>query len=161
MNSNSRRHYFLCYTYKYMETKTNKNSSGKDRSGTKKYKILLVDDDKFLLNMYSLKFTASGHEITTALSGSEALDKIHDGYTPDILLCDLIMPVMNGIELLENIKKYHLLGSAAIVVLTNESESAQVTKAMSLGAHGYIVKATKIPTEVVDEVLKIAQEKGI
>lgn len=144
-----------------MRTPENKNQKDKVSAGGKKYKILFVEDDKFLLNMYALKFNASGHEITTALSATEALDKLRNGYTPEILICDLIMPGMSGIELLDIVKKEKLLPHAAIVVLTNQSEATEVTKAMKLGADGYIVKATKIPSEVVDMTLKIAKERKV
>lgn len=118
-----------------------------------KLKVFLVEDDKFFLNMYAAKFTVAGHEVTVAQSGSEALAKIKDGYQPEIMVCDLIMPGMSGIELLEIIQKGKLLPKTTIIALTNENTSATVSKVMSLGVKSFIVKATKTPSEVVEEVL--------
>lgn len=123
---------------------------------TKNYKILLVDDDKFLLDMYSNKFTKDGFEVKTALSGQDALDKLKD-FNPDIVMADIVMPGMDGLELMENIKKDNLVPEAILIMLTNQGDSYDIEKAKSLKLHGYIVKATSIPSEVVSEVLKIIE----
>jgi CheY-like chemotaxis protein len=68
-----------------------------------KYKVFLVDDDTFLLNMYSVKLSKNGFEVNTALSGQEAIKKIKAGYEPDIMLLDVIMPGMDGLKVLEDI----------------------------------------------------------
>lgn len=123
---------------------------------TKNYKILLVDDDKFLLDMYSNKFTKDGFEVKTALSGQNALDKLKD-FNPDIIMADVVMPGMDGLEFMENIKKDNLAPEAILVMLTNQGDSYDIEKAKNLKLHGYIVKATSIPSEVVSEVLKIVE----
>lgn len=120
-----------------------------------KYKILIVDDDKFLLNMYSAKFKKAGFN-TEVVSGSEqALEKIQNGFTPDVLLLDIILPKMTGLELFEKIKEESLLPETITIMLTNQSENKDIEKAKELKVHGYIVKATTIPSEVVEEVIKI------
>ncbi len=121
----------------------------------KKIKILIVDDDSFLLNMYSMKFQKSNCEVRVAAGGPEALDALKGGYAPDILILDLIMPSMDGFSLYENIKKNNLASNAVAVVLTNQGLSSDINRAKELGFHGYIVKATTIPSEVVSEVLDI------
>lgn len=118
-------------------------------------KILLVDDDAFLLNMYSLKFSKSKFEVNTAQNGNDAIKKIKEGYTPDIMLLDVVMPGMDGLSLLEAIRKEKLVPKATVVMLTNQSDSVEIEKAKSLGIGGYIVKATTIPSEVVDDVIEI------
>ena len=120
-------------------------------------KILLVDDDKFLLDMYSLKFKKSGLDIDTASSSSSALEKIRKSNDYNILLLDIIMPGMDGLELLKTIRDEKLLSSSAIIMLTNQADS--VESARSLGVDGYIIKATTIPSEVVDQVLSIYKNK--
>ncbi|HEY4489732.1 MAG TPA: response regulator [Candidatus Paceibacterota bacterium] len=123
----------------------------------KKYKILLVDDDKFLLDMYALKFKAAGHEAFTSANTAETLQRLRDGDKFEIILLDIIMPGMDGLELLETIKKEKLAEGATIIMLTNESDQEKISKAKSLGVSGYIVKATLIPSEVVEEVIKIVK----
>ena len=122
----------------------------------KKYTVFLVDDDKFLLEMYRKKFQQYGAEVEVAVGSEEALTKLREGAKPDILILDIIMPTMDGLELLAAIRKENLAPTSVVIMLTNESDREKIEKAKSLGIKGYIVKATSIPSEVVDEALKIA-----
>ncbi|HEY4528661.1 MAG TPA: response regulator [Candidatus Paceibacterota bacterium] len=125
----------------------------------KNYSVLLVDDDKFLLEMYQKKFESKVAKVDVALGGEEALSKLREGLKPNIILLDIIMPGMDGLEILETIRKEKLSPSSVVIMLTNENSAEKVEKAKSLGARGYIVKATSLPSEVVDESLKIANLK--
>lgn len=124
-----------------------------------KHTALLVDDDKFLLDMYKKKFEASGVEVDVAVGSNEALSKLRGGAKFDLLILDIIMPIMDGLELLETIRKENLASESCVIMLTNESDREKIEKAKSLGIKGYIVKATSIPSEVVEEALKIANLK--
>lgn len=126
----------------------------------KKYKVLIVDDDKFLLDMYATKFKNLGHDVGVAVGANEALEKIRGGDVPEILILDIIMPSMDGLELLETIRKENLIKDTSVVMLTNETDPAKIEKAKSLGVVGYIVKATTIPSEVVGEVISIVSKKA-
>lgn len=127
---------------------------------TLKKKVLLVDDDSFLLNMYSLKFDKSGYEVTTASSSQEALNKLKEGgLKPDILILDVIMPGMDGIELLAAVREQHLADQAKCLMLTNQGEPSDIERAKKIGINGYIVKATSIPSEVVKAVDDILANK--
>jgi len=121
----------------------------------KKNKILLVDDDSFLLSMYSMKFEKNGFEVKAATNGSDAIDLLKNGYKPDILIMDLIMPIMDGFTLYENVKKDNLAPGALAVMLTNQGTVSDINRAKELGINSFIVKATTIPSEVVDEVKKM------
>jgi CheY-like chemotaxis protein len=118
-------------------------------------KVMIVDDDHFILNMYKIKFEKCGFDLTLAKNGQEALDIARTGFVPDVLFVDLIMPVMGGVEFLQNIRKENLFAHVPIIVLTNQSQSTDVATAKGLGVHSYIVKATTIPSEIVDEVNKM------
>ncbi len=122
---------------------------------SKSKKVLLVDDDQFLLNMYTLKFRNSGFEIETANSAIVALQKLRDGLLPDAILADVVMPAMDGLEFIKRVREEQLSPASAIIVLTNQGQSADIDKAKALNVEGYIVKATTIPSEVVEEVKKI------
>ncbi len=126
----------------------------------KKPKVLIVDDDKFLLNMYSLKFSKNDFKIEAALSGEEAISKIKEGYIPDIILLDIIMPGMDGFGVLNNLKKENLAPEAMIIMLTNQGQLSDIEKAKSYGINGYIIKATTIPSEVVEEVSRLYNLKN-
>ena len=121
-------------------------------------KILIVDDDTFLLNMYSLKFSKNNFDVTTCQNGADALKKLEEGFLPEIILLDVIMPGIDGLELLAEIRKKKLVPNATIVMLTNQSDSSDIEKAKSMNVNGYIVKATTIPSEVITEVSRIHQE---
>lgn len=119
-----------------------------------RYKVLIVDDDEFLLNMYSVKFSKSGLEVVTAISSDDALHKLNDGFAPDVMVLDIVMPVMDGFDLLEKIRSLKLAPSAIVIFLTNQGQSADIERAKKLGAQGYIVKASSIPSEVFAEVMR-------
>ncbi|MDO8521645.1 MAG: response regulator [bacterium] len=116
-------------------------------------RILIIDDDAFLLDMYALKFSQKNFDVTTSGGTLDALEKLHAGYKPDILLVDLVMPTMDGFQFLEQMKKEKLAESALILVLSNLSQEEDVAKSLKLGASGHIVKASATPSEVVERVL--------
>lgn len=126
---------------------------------SKKYSLLLLDDDQFLLNMYALKFKNSGFAVETVNSANAALQKLRDGFSPDIILCDLIMPTMNGLEFIKRLKDEHLTPSSAVLVLTNTNQPNEIEQAKKLGVDGFIVKASAIPSEVVEEVKSLLARK--
>ena len=115
-------------------------------------KVMLVDDDHFIVNMYKIKFEHVGFECKMAANGKEALEIARSGYVPDVLFVDVIMPVMGGIELLETLRAEKLFENVPIVMLTNQSQAQDIDSARKLGVHSYIVKATTIPSEIVDEI---------
>lgn len=123
----------------------------------KNLKILLVDDDRFLLDMYLLKFKKSGLEIDTASNGTTALEKIKSGIEYDIILMDIIMPGMDGLELLKKIRDEKILPDSVVIMLTNQADDEE--KAKAIGVDGFIIKATTIPSEVVEKVLTIYKNK--
>ena len=118
-------------------------------------KILLVDDDSFLRDMYATKFGEEGYDVVVAKSGTEALTVLRDEKDVDIVMLDMIMPGMSGIELLETLAEEPLDPKPKCIVLSNQSESEEIDEAMRAGAVGYIIKAEMIPSDVVDEVKKL------
>src|SRR3989344_5154211 len=118
----------------------------------KKLKILLIDDDRFLLDMYSLKFKKSELEGDTSSSSLSALEKLRTGG-----FYDIIMPGMDGLELLKVIRAEKLSPDSTIVMLTNQADDFEKVKQFNVD--GYIIKATTIPSEVVDQVLAIYKNK--
>lgn len=115
-------------------------------------KILLVDDDTFLLDMYATKFTEAGYAVETAKTVEDALKKLRDGAIYDVILLDMVMPGLTGTDLLAAVRDEKLGGAPVCVVLSNQGEQSDIEKASSLGSAGYIVKAETIPSEVVERV---------
>lgn len=118
-------------------------------------KVMLVDDDVFLRDMYAIKFTQCGHEIDDAEHAPAALAKLEQGNTYDVVLLDMIMPGMTGTELVSHIMRDYKSQVGGCIVLSNQGQEADIEEATEAGAIGYIIKASVIPSEVVDKVEKI------
>lgn len=121
--------------------------------------ILIVDDDKFLLNMYSQKFEKGGYRAEGCLSAAEALNVLRNGFDPDAILFDLTMPEEDGFAFLRSLAEEHLGERAVKIAVTNQNLETEKEKARELGASHYIVKASTIPSEVVNMVGGFLSEK--
>lgn len=117
-------------------------------------KVLLVEDDPFLVDIYSTKFKESGFEIEVVQKGDEAFDKVKE-IKPDIILLDILLPGTSGWDILKKIREDKKLKDIKVVILSNLGEEGEVEKGVFLGADKYIVKAYYTPAEVVKEVKKI------
>ena len=126
-----------------------------EKSDKKKKMILILDDDSFLLDMYALKFTQSGYEIVPFSDSNSALEKLREGLNPDAMLVDIVMPVMDGFELIRKIRELKLAPGAKVIVLSNLGEEKDMKEGERLKVAGYIVKASHTPSEVVTEVERI------
>lgn len=127
---------------------------------TKNYNILIVDDDEFLLDIYTTKFKEAGHTLFSAHGGEEALELLRGDQKIDIVLLDIVMPVMDGLAFLETLRKEKLAENATVIVLSNQGQDTDVEKAKKFDVDGYIVKASTIPSEVLDSVMSIAAKKN-
>ena len=123
------------------------------------YRIFLVDDDKFLLDLYAVKFKNAGHEVSIFGGGEELLAALRkkDAAGPDAILIDVIMPGMNGFEALEAVRKEQLAKGSKIIILSNQGQETDIEKARQLAADGYITKASAIPSEVFAETMRIIE----
>ena len=125
-----------------------------------KRKILIVDDDAFLIDMYAFKFSQHNFEVYTAPGGLQAVEKLKDGLKPDIILMDIIMPDMDGFEMLEKINNENLSPNSTKIILSNKSQQSDIDRGNDLGASGYIVKANSTPVEVITQVAGILSKKA-
>jgi len=124
-----------------------------------KYKVLIIDDDKFLLDVYSVKFKEYGHTVITAFGGEEAIEKIKEDDNFDAIILDIVMPGMDGFEFLVKLRDNKLAKNSKLIILTNQGEREDMERASRFDVDGYIVKANTVPSDVLKEVLKII-EKG-
>lgn len=123
-------------------------------------RILVVEDDQDLNNAYCIILRHDGHEVVNAFDGKEALEKLK-GFTPDLILLDLLMPVMGGLEFMQQWSK---TGGpeTKVLIFTNMENSPEVAEAYKLGAHRCIIKSWTAPhnlSKVVDDTLKAAPAK--
>ncbi len=123
-------------------------------TATKDKKILVVDDDPFLLDIYVMKFKEQGFKVETATDGVAALEKIGTA-KPDIVLLDVVMPVMDGFDVMKKIKENKIPRLYKIIFLTNFGQKEDVERGMELGADGYIIKAHFTPSEVAEKVKEL------
>ena len=110
-------------------------------------KILFVEDDPFLIDIYTTKLKEAGFEVKVSTNGQEALEKIKEEQF-DLLLLDIVLPQIDGWAILEKIKN----ASLKIIILSNLSQKEEVEKGLKLGATKYLIKAHYTPSEVVEEI---------
>ena len=116
--------------------------------------ILLVEDDPFLVEIYTTKLKEAGFSVKAAIDGNDGFKKMEEK-TPDLLLLDIVLPSFNGWEILREIKKDNKLKSLRVIILSNLGEKEEIEKGLKLGAVKYLVKAHYTPSEVVEEIKKI------
>ncbi|MCK5591590.1 MAG: response regulator [Candidatus Pacebacteria bacterium] len=126
-----------------------------EKEEKKEKAVLILDDDKFLSDMYAVKFKEKGFNVATALDGDEALEKLKEGPEPDVVLLDLVMSDMDGFEFLKRAKNEKLTKDSKFIILSNLGQESDVKKGKDLGADGYIIKAKATPSEVVQYVTEI------
>jgi len=119
-----------------------------------KIKIFLVEDDAFLLSMYATKFEMEGFKVIMAEDGEKAV-RLAQKEIPDIILLDIILPKMNGFEVLTQLKANSATARIPVILLTNLSQKDEIEKGLKLGAVDYLIKAHFMPSEVVDKIKKV------
>jgi DNA-binding response OmpR family regulator len=114
-------------------------------------KILIVEDDPLMSQLFQRAFMYQKHEVIIAHNGQEGLEKAKD-FNPELVLLDVMMPVMNGIETLERLKQDPDLKEIPVIMLTNLSGGDDTAMALSKGSVRYIIKSEHDPDEVVKMV---------
>jgi len=121
-------------------------------------KILLVEDDPFLVDIYTTKFKEAGFSIEIAFKGEEGLRKIKEGKF-EFLVLDIVLPEIDGWEILKRIKNEKArnknLKDLKIVILSNLGQKEEVEKGLKLGATKYLIKAHFTPSQIVEEIKKL------
>ena len=119
-----------------------------------KLKVEIIEDDVAIVQMYRTKFENSGYEVETAGDGITGLQLIAN-FNPDVVLLDVMMPNMDGLDMLSNLRHQGSGKKTKVIVLTNMGDAETATKIFKLEADDYIVKAEMTPTQVEDRVHKL------
>lgn len=119
-------------------------------------KILLVEDDPLLIDIYTTKLKQSGLQVTVVEQGEKALAAM-ESERPDLVLLDIVLPHMDGWEILQQVRAREELKAIPIVILSNLGQKEEIAKGLSLGADKYLIKAHYTPSEIVEEVIKLVQ----
>jgi DNA-binding response OmpR family regulator len=133
-------------------------STAKKEDNKFKSKILLIEDDKMLADMYITKFSKEGLKVIRAEDGAKGLE-IAKKERPDMILLDIIMPKLDGFAVLRELKKDPGMGDTHILLLTNLGQSEDVDKGRELGADDYFIKANHTPAEIVEKVKYLLTSK--
>ena len=114
-------------------------------------KIMIVEDDEFLVQMYATKLELQDYAVVMAEDGKKAL-KVIKKELPDLILLDLNLPIMDGFQVLAELKKDPSTKKIPVLVLTNYGQKEHIDKCLELGAVDYLIKAHFVPSEVVDKI---------
>lgn len=114
-------------------------------------KILVVEDDKFLRELIVQKLNREGYEVSEAVDGEDGVKKIKE-VKPDLVLLDLILPGIDGFEVLSKTKENSDLVSIPIIILSNLGQKDEVERGLKLGAADYLIKAHFTPGEIVEKI---------
>lgn len=118
-----------------------------------KQTIMVIEDDAFVMDIYQTKLSVEGFDVIGAENGMEALKKLEGGEChPDLILLDILMPYVNGLEVLEKIKKDERLNKIPIILLTNLSQKEEIGQGIGLGANDYLIKSHFTPSEVLEKI---------
>src|SRR3972149_10341299 len=124
--------------------------------------IIIVEDDVFLSDIYQTKFTEAGYECLLAQDGSRCLSLLEGGASPYVILLDIVMPKMDGLELLTFLKGNEKYKGISVILLSNLGQDTDIKKGMELGALDYMIKAHYTPSEaakqgeeILDKVHKV------
>jgi len=122
-------------------------------------KILIVEDDKFLRELIAKKLLKEGYEVEEAIDGEDGVRKTKE-VMPDLILLDLILPGIDGFEVLKRIKEDEKTASIPVVILSNLGQKDEIEKGLNLGAVDFLIKAHFTPEEIVEKIkLVLAKNK--
>ena len=113
--------------------------------------ILIIEDDKFLKELIARKLTEEGFGVSEAVDGEEGIKKIKEE-KPDLVLLDLILPGIDGFEVLSQMRKESALSSIPVIILSNLGQKEDVEKGLKMGAVDYLIKAHFTPGEIIDKI---------
>lgn len=119
-----------------------------------KAKILAVEDDKMLSGIYELKLKSQGYLVETAANGEEGLEKART-FVPDLILLDLMMPVMDGYSMLARLRADDTLKNTKVIVLTNLGQEGDIKRAVEYGILDYVVKTDTATNEIIQKVEQV------
>jgi len=116
--------------------------------------ILLIEDDPFLIDIYTTKLKESGFKVEVATNGEEGIIKAQET-KPNLIVLDIVLPQIDGWEILKEIKANPNLKKIPVVILSNLGQKSEVEKGIKLGAVKYLIKAHFTPSEVIEEIKKV------
>lgn len=122
-------------------------------------KVLLIEDDPLLIDIYTTKLKQSGFEVEVVEQGDKAVAFVQET-RPDVILLDIVLPHVDGWEILEQLQRQETTKNVPVAVLSNLGQKEEIEKGLRMGAAKYLIKAHYTPSEVVEEVKQLLQIKA-
>ena len=122
-------------------------------------RVLLVEDDKFMVKVYEVRLKAEGFDVEVVANGDECLEKVFH-FPPDIILLDLMLPLMDGFTVLETLKANEQTAEIPVIVFSNRSNPEDISRVMQLGAVDFLVKVSTPPEEVIHKIHNALEKKA-
>jgi DNA-binding response OmpR family regulator len=144
---------FFKNIFKSKDNNSDNNNQNKHMTAAKKKisKILIIEDDKFLRELITQKLVKEGYETSSAVDGEEGVKKIKEEM-PHMVLLDLILPGIDGFEVLTKMKEDPALGSIPVIILSNLGQKEDIERGLKLGAVDYLIKAHFTPGEIIEKI---------
>ncbi len=121
-------------------------------------KILIIEDDRFVRDLYQRQFAQEGYEVYTAADGPDGLVQATETH-PDLILLDIMLPKLNGLDLLKTLKSKGSTKKIRVVLLTNLGQESVIKQGFRLGAEGYFIKSAYSPSQIVEAIKKFLPDK--
>lgn len=117
-------------------------------------KILIIEDDRYISKMYQLKLSLEGYQVEVADNGRAGVEMVKS-FAPNIILLDILMPELDGFEVLKLVKSEEATKSIPVLIMSNLGQEDHIQKGMEMGAIGYIVKSQYTPSKVVEKIKEV------
>lgn len=116
--------------------------------------VLIIEDDKFLRELIAQKLGQSGYNVVEATDGEQGVKRVKE-VKPDLVLLDLILPGIDGFEVLARIKSDPIIASIPVIIISNLGQREEIEKGLKMGAVDYMIKAHFTPGEIVDRIKRV------
>jgi CheY-like chemotaxis protein len=124
----------------------------KEQNNENKKVVMIVEDDSFVMDIYETKLLEEGYKVIEAINGMEAIKKLEQEGIPNLILLDIVMPYMDGLEFLRKIKTHDKYKNIPVILLTNLSQKEDIELGIGMGANDYLIKSQFTPSEVFEKI---------
>ncbi len=130
-----------------------------NKIGNNQVRILWIEDDTFLGELIAERLRGEGYEVTYVVNGEDALKEANEPPPPDMILSDIMLPGVDGFEILESVKKDERLRNVPVILFSNLNHEDDVNKGIEMGAANFLIKANVTPDQVVEQIKILLAEK--
>ena len=119
--------------------------------------VLVVDDDPVIVRLLQVNFEMEGYDVLTAGDGAEAIDQVRAG-NPDVVVCDIMMPKLNGLEVVERLQADEATADIPVILLSAKAQTSEIERGLEAGAADYVTKPFD-PLELIERVQQVVEKR--